>query len=179
MSITRFDPYPMDIADVLTPRGGSLVRRPSITNMPNIWGECPQYAAFECKLTTALNTIMQSQDPVKGLGELYKLSDKALTAQEFTQLISRHLGPMVTKFSQLPYDRIMMGLVPNPEWRTSKFSSIIGGVFWTVGTIENADYDTAGTLRTQLTKYSTEFLYTYRDDQFRILSYFSPFTQDQ
>lgn len=129
----------------------------------------PQFQTFYNKVVAAV----YSCDWVA----LYELSDKSLDLDSFIQLIEKQWLTLIYNWSNKPDEQRNFDIELNMQrFQETHFRNIIGGfniMFYYIN-ITDDQFSEDDNQTTSLVECSTELLFTYKNDEFKIISVFKP-----
>lgn len=110
--------------------------------------------------------------------DLYSISDQVLTEKEFISLFESKCGKIWTQFVNTLYAAKGIDIELNLSRFQKTHRNLIGGFYVIIYMIEDISNDIDESKVTSLKQYKTEILFTYKNDEFKILSILSPFVEE-
>lgn len=110
--------------------------------------------------------------------DLYKISDQVLTEEEFINMFISKCGKVWDQY----FNSLFCAKGIDIELNLSRFRfthrNLIGGFYVIIYMIEDISNDIDESKVTNLKQYKTEILFTYKNDEFKVLSVLSPFVKE-
>ena len=109
---------------------------------------------------------------------LYHISDQVLTEEEFINLFQSKCGYIWTQFVNTLYAAKGIDIELNLSRFQKTHRNLIGGFYVIIYMIKDISNDIDESKVTSLKQYKTEILFTYKNDEFKVLSVLSPFVEE-
>lgn len=111
--------------------------------------------------------------------DLYRISDQVLTEKEFINLFESKCGKIWAQFVNTSYAAKGIDIELNLSRFRFTHRNLIGGFYVIIYMIEDISSDIDESKVTNLKQYKTEILFTYKNDEFKVLSVLSPFIEEE
>jgi hypothetical protein len=168
--------YQMNLSSVLKPLADSqseriLTEPPLIQRIPPLVdrdGEIiPEFQEF---YTTLVTCIVYAR-----FDQLWELTDKLLTVEDFTATCERVWGDIFSQYKSTAENSRGLDIELNMTRFRDIYRNIIAGFCITTFYINVSDDEFGRGKLTKLTQASTELLFTFRNDEFQIITDIKPF----
>lgn len=168
-----------DIDSVLLPYANSQpnnvkMNSTIIERIPMIADEFGILPKFQEFYNSIVNAIMYSD-----YESLYEISDKVLEKEKFLIMIQDSIGNVLNDVLKLSESCRGIDIELNIGRFNAVHRNLIGGFYIIFYTLNMNKYEGIEMNQTELVQKSTELLFTYKNDEFVILSHFTPFISEQ
>lgn len=154
----------------------SAIVRHAIERIPMIIN--PSTGQVTSKFQNFYETIVDVVATSPTWSDLYSISDQVLSEEEFTNLFMSRCGKIWTRFTNRLYAAKGIDIELNLSRFEKTHRNLIGGFYVIIYMIEDISNDIDESKVTSLKQYKTEILFTYKNDEFKVLSVFSPFVEE-
>ena len=108
---------------------------------------------------------------------LYDISDKCISREDFNSLWLSNIRPLWAKYVTADSNKRGLDIELNLDRFQQSHRNLIGGFFIIFYVIDLVETELCDYPRPNLKQYKTELLFTYKDDEFKLLSILNPFTE--
>lgn len=147
----------------------NITRMPPLATVGTPGGINPQFQEFYDNIVDAFSDITHLYK------KLYELSDKAVYEDEFEIMLYKTIGKGMIEFCSSPRNRCGLDIELNLGRFEQKHRNLIGGLYVITYRLVDSQFDGID-CDTQLEQKYTELLFTYKDNEFVLITNFTAFT---